>query len=329
MGQKDTALKQYLEDEIRFADLINGTIGKGKVVISAEALCQQDPWVVDRMSQSVSKERSVHTGRYKKIRPKYRDLVRKAAFGVNFVVIGIENQDKVHYLMPVRCMGYDVREYERQASSIGRKLLAFFKEKKVSLSEAEYLSRFRKEDRLHPCITLVLYFGDKWDGATSIRELLDYREIPSELHDYINDYQVHILHVKKLQDTTVFRSDLRLVLDSIRFADDKEKFRRYVLQNPDFQDLDDEAYHVIQQYAYSEELEKWEKEIQYKNEGSNVNMCRAITELIAEGREEGRCDLIRAMYRKGMTKDMISEIASVTEAELERILCGDSKVVPA
>ena len=329
MGRKDTALKQYLENDTRFADLINGMLGKGNVLIREDALCQQDPWVKDQLVLFGDKNKKAYSGKYKKILPKYRDLVRKVAFGVNFVVIGIENQDKVHYLMPVRCMGYDVREYERQSSSIGRKRMTAFREKQLSLTASEYLSRFCKEDRLHPCITLVLYFGEEWDGATSIRELLDYREIPSELREYINDYQIHILHVKKLQDTTVFQSDLKLVLDSIRFADDKEKFRSYVLENPAFQDLDDEAYHVIQQYAHSEELEQLEQEIQIKNQGGNVNMCRAITELIAEGREEGReegrCDLIRAMYRKGMTKDVISEIASVSESELDKILCGENQ----
>ena len=118
MGQKDTALKQYLEDDTRFADLINGLLGKGKKLIPEDALHQQDPWVADPLLLPRSKNRKMHTGRYKKILPKYRDLVRKVAYGVNFIVIGIENQDKVHYLMPVRCMGYDVREYERQASGI-------------------------------------------------------------------------------------------------------------------------------------------------------------------------------------------------------------------
>ena len=44
MGQKDTALKQYLEDNTRFADLINGMLGKGKMLIPEEALCQKKPY---------------------------------------------------------------------------------------------------------------------------------------------------------------------------------------------------------------------------------------------------------------------------------------------
>ena len=33
---------------------------------------------------------------------------------MNYIVVGIEEQEYTHYLMPVRCMEYDLREYERQ-----------------------------------------------------------------------------------------------------------------------------------------------------------------------------------------------------------------------
>ena len=39
---------------------------------------------------------------------KIRDLVRKTAFGINFSVIGIENQSNIDYTFPVRAMSYDV-----------------------------------------------------------------------------------------------------------------------------------------------------------------------------------------------------------------------------
>ena len=44
---------------------------------------------------------------------KIRDLVRKTAFGINFSVIGIENQSNIDYTFPVRAMSYDVGEYEK------------------------------------------------------------------------------------------------------------------------------------------------------------------------------------------------------------------------
>lgn len=53
---------------------------------------------------------------------KIRDLVRKTAFGINFAVIGIENQSNIDYTFPVRAMSYDVGEYEKQLKRIRRRL---------------------------------------------------------------------------------------------------------------------------------------------------------------------------------------------------------------
>lgn len=82
-------------------------------------------------------------------------MIRKAAFGINFMVIGIENQEEVHYLMPLRCMSYDAAEYERQAAVIGNLV-----KRRKDITSAEFLSGFTKDSRLHPCVTLVLYYGD-------------------------------------------------------------------------------------------------------------------------------------------------------------------------
>ena len=40
------------------------------------------------------------------------------------------------------------------------------------LSAEEYLSRFRKEDRIYPVITLVFYYDvKKWDGAVELYDM--------------------------------------------------------------------------------------------------------------------------------------------------------------
>ena len=140
----------------------------------------------------------------------------------------------------------------------------------------------------------------------------------------LNDYHIHILPVKQLERTDIFHSDLRLVFDSIRFANNTEEFRTHVLQNPAFQSLDDDAYHMIQTYSHSPELEKFEQTIYINSEGGAVNMCKAITELIAEGKEEGRLEtkkeLVHSMYKNGLCLEQIMQIASLSFAELESIL---------
>ena len=150
--EKDMTKKRCLSDNRRYADLINAMIFKGKQVVRAEDLTEMDTQTGMWGSAAVRGKRS-HKQRY-------RDLIKKAAFGINFAVIGIENQEEVHYLMPLRSMSYDVVEYERQAESIRKKI-----RKEKGISSAELLSGFKKESRLSPCITLVLFFGETWDGS--------------------------------------------------------------------------------------------------------------------------------------------------------------------
>ena len=174
MGQQDYCFKRYLSDEARFADLINGGLGEGRQLITATDLADMDSQVGYRDLDWPS-NRSTAT-------VKYRDLLKKAACGINFIVIGVEHQEHPNYLMPLRCMGYDVREYERQAN-VEKSRLRHWKrikkrknsnadniettdvQKSPHLASSEYLSGFRKDALLHPCITIVLYFGDNWDAA--------------------------------------------------------------------------------------------------------------------------------------------------------------------
>lgn len=331
MGQKDTLLKRYFSDETRFADLINGIIGLGKELVTAEHIVDRDSQVGLRAPEEPKSEEVVPDERaaylpHKKIRPRYRDVVRKVVLGVNFVVVGIESQELTHYLMPVRCMGYDLQEYERQAAEEGAQTLKDYEKKRIHLSKAEYLSAFRKNAKLRPCITMVLYFGDDWDGATSLHELLDYEGIPEEFHSFVNDYRIHILNVKKMESTEMFRSDLKLVFDSIRYSSDKEGFRKHVLENAGYRRLREDAYDVICEYTNLKNVEGIS--VHTYDKGGEGNMCKAVLDLMEEsreeGREEGRDRLIRSMFQNGAEREFILTVAAITEEELEKILISVS-----
>lgn len=91
MGKKDIALARFFEDEERYADLINAFVFKGRQVVRAADITERDTRA---------------TGVLKRIRgkftvQKYRDVLRRVALGTEFVLIGIENQDEVHYAMPM------------------------------------------------------------------------------------------------------------------------------------------------------------------------------------------------------------------------------------
>ena len=90
----DEVLKRSLADNNRYADLINGFCFEGEQVVKAEDLSDRDSQTgYHKKGTAVTGKRNIKT----------RDLFRKTRFGVNFAVIGIENQQKVHYLMPLRC----------------------------------------------------------------------------------------------------------------------------------------------------------------------------------------------------------------------------------
>ena len=157
---------RLFSDKKRYADLINGY--SGERVVRAEDLSELDS--ISHVFPSYGVERhSYHSNnktaekRRKDTKERSRDLICQSAYGLNFAIIGIENQSEVHYLMPLRTMSYDVAEYEKQAY-----LTRPTAKENKTLTSAEFLSGFRKTDRLHPCITLVLFWGDKWDGPTNL-----------------------------------------------------------------------------------------------------------------------------------------------------------------
>lgn len=291
--EKDLQKKGYFDDPERFADLINGVICSGKRVIQPSDLTDVDS------QTGFYKEFPKVGNRGTQRKQRYRDLVRKVAFGVNFMIVGIENQEEVHYLMPLRSMSYDVAEYERQAASIRRRV-----KRRKNITSAEFLSGFTRDSRLQPCVTLILYYGEEWDGARNLHSILDFTDIPRELRDKVNDYHIHICEVRKFEDTDVFQTDLKQVFDCIRYSEDKNKLYELVMNDPAYEKLDEDAYDVIAEYTNMDDIMEVKQEEQ---KGDKVNMCGAIREMIEDGRQEGREQgvkvLIETCMEFGRTKE--------------------------
>lgn len=54
------------------------------------------------------------------------------------------------------------------------------KRKDKTTTADEFLSKMKKEDRLHPIITLTIYYGEKeWDGPYSLKDMVI--EMPEEI----------------------------------------------------------------------------------------------------------------------------------------------------
>ncbi|MBR5127323.1 MAG: Rpn family recombination-promoting nuclease/putative transposase, partial [Roseburia sp.] len=201
---------------------------------------------------------------------------------VNFALIGIESQETVDYKFPLRSLHYEVNQYEKQAAKIKREVQSNGR----GLSAGEYLYGYKKDSRLYPVITFVIYSGkEPWDGPMSLHEIIDFTDIPEELRSKVADYSINLIDIRRLEDTSIFQTDVKHVFDFIRCAESKEKLYELVSREPYYQAMDAEAFEVVSMYTNSKELAGIKK---YEGKDGKKDVCQAIKDLMADSRQEGR-----------------------------------------
>lgn len=97
----DHILKKFWKDNSRFADLFNACMFDGEQVLKPNDLTEVDTDISSFLQ---------FNGHAETIQ-KVLDVVKKTAFGIDFVILGIENQQKVHYAMPLRHMVGDAKQH--------------------------------------------------------------------------------------------------------------------------------------------------------------------------------------------------------------------------
>lgn len=140
-GQKlkpDVVLKNYWSNNEQFADLFNAVLFQGRQLILPEEL--ED---VDTEESSVLQHRD-----YAESIRSSRDIIKiqkkACTYGVDLVMYGLEDQEHIHYGMPVRVMGYDYGLYKKQYDTNAQK----YKESKESKGAgARWVSFQNEKDR--------------------------------------------------------------------------------------------------------------------------------------------------------------------------------------
>lgn len=294
--EKDFVSSSFFSDNERYADIINGIGCDGVPFVKGKDLKEMDTRVNfgTGFARRMSGRRTV-----------YRDLLRRTPFGVNFAIVGIENQEEIDYALPLRIMCYDAGEYERQASRIRKEV----RKKHKGLSQGEYLYGFKKNSCLQPTVTFVLYYGEKeWDGARDIYGLLDFTDIPKSLREKISNYQIHVIEVRKLPDTSMFKTDVKQVFDFIRFSKDRHKLKELVMEDVSYAYLEEDAYDMVA--CYVEENEMFRRKEKHKK-GGKVNMCQGLREWIEDERNEGKAEGRMEGKIEGNAETLIKSVETV------------------
>ena len=188
MGKKvqkaDTVVKNYWRNNEQFADIFYAVLFTGNKVINPEELEDMDT------EESLVLEHKEYIQSIVAARDNVKIRKKSTTYDAEFVILGLEGQECIHYAMPLRVMGYDYSTYKKQYDDNAAK-----RKKEKGLTEDEYLSGMKKTDKFIPVITIVIYYGEKpWDGAVSLHGMLN---IPKAMETFVNDYKIHLVEAGK------------------------------------------------------------------------------------------------------------------------------------
>lgn len=312
MGKADISINNWLENKNRFADLFNGIIFEGKQIIQPEELKKISPVA----SVSIKNRR----GKRKNMK-KYRDIIMLWKNEVALILLANESQDKIHYAMPPKVMIYDSLDYESQIKDNWNNLLQNQKDLKKQgkalehLTAEEYLSRFRKKDKLIPVISLVFYYGEKeWDAPIELYDMFQLQGSNNDLKilkKYLPNYKINLIDAQRFQNANRFQSDLQIIFNMLKCRENKQDLEEYIYKHEDyFNNVDDETRQALKAFLGIEKI-PGEDLIQ---KGENMNMCKAIQEMYDDGYENGTraggeeklIELVIKKMRKGQTAETIA-----------------------
>lgn len=213
MAKKDIPSINYFKDKMRIADLLNVYLYDGNKIISPQDITELNPilaksWWNDKKLKTnvnitdVLFEVKIPVGKETDVKNDDNGIQKIP------IIISIQNQSDISYVMPVRVINADANGYYLQWKDIERK---HKREKQAWADHGEFLSKFKESDRLKPILTIVIYFGkDNWNGAKSLKEITDLKVCPLHIQKQMKDYSIDLICVmsdmKKLQE---LKSELR------------------------------------------------------------------------------------------------------------------------
>ena len=275
MADKDAVAKDYMRNEVIFADAFNFKIYGGRQVVKPQLLRPLDTTSVALLYRDDGKSEVIQ---------RYRDILKLATIMEDgeavYLALGIENQTQMHYAMPVRMMVYDALFYDEQIRKIGERRQL---EGRAYKTRAEFLSNFGADDKLPPIISITVYLGpERWTAPRSLHEMLAVRD--KTTLQYVPDYRMNLLVPSEIaeEDFAKFKSELNLALKYIKHSGDDRELESFVWNNPEYRDVTRKTANFVNIMTDSE--------LQFAEDKERVDMCEAIKGILERGRAEGRAE---------------------------------------
>lgn len=288
MGVIDTEGKRYLSNTRYFADLFNFLLYDGRPVIDSKKLKELDTTQI-----------AIPYGNGARIPvQKYRDLLKLWSAYMDdtavYVMLGAELQGKTHYAMPVKKGLYDMLGYARQVDEARRS----YKKKgeegdlyvdedvlKIRLTSEEFLSGFRKEDKLIPIITVTVLLSDEeWKGPKDLYDMLDVKD--KTLLRFIPNYPINLIAPANMSDSEFekFNTKLGLAMKVLKY---QKAGAVEVIEATNHEMIDRETAVFLNRVA--------KLDLEFDEREDQVDMCKAMEDNNKKQRVTGAIQGMRMM----------------------------------
>ena len=284
MGKSDEYQFDYLDDDERFADQVNGALFQGRQVVKPKELEPADA-------------QAVYLGRKAGSRRNYKTVADKVRMwrGRLLHILAVENQSHVDYHMVLRNMLSESIGYQKQWRQKKRE---HEKEKDLKKDSDEFLSGMAKDEKFIPIITLVVYCGTEhpWDGARCLHDLL---EADEEMKEFITNYRLNLYDCHEHDTFDEYKTGLRQLFEVVRYGRDKKELQRILEENKEiYSRVDSDTRELLEAVGKVRIGEEYGTIME--NGERRYDMCKAFLDMKQEGIEEG--------IEKGIEKERLSHL---------------------
>lgn len=228
------------------------------------------------MDTDVSK--TILSSEFQKILDRTRDVIKMSTGNAEYQILAVENQQAIHYGMPLRCLLYDGLTYLKRIEDLAKSN----RENGELHGTDEFLSGLQKTDKLIPCYTLVVYWGEKsWDGPRTLKDMMQFDR--PDMVPFFCDYSMNLVCVNEAVNYPFHNKDVKDLFQAIKdlyqtggkqMSESLRDVRLDVAYTAAVITGTTKEYSNILQQAL-----KLGKEC--------INMCEAVKQAFAEERQEG------------------------------------------
>ena len=322
MGVKDQGLQEYLRDNERFADFVNGTLFGGKQIIEASYLkdVQRKKRVSCQLQPIGSNTHKIKSSDESSIKFMYlereRDFLRLHDKPGCKVLLACEVESRANYEMPVSCFTYDGVEYTDQLKS-----------RKRNIKKGKH----RKRRPIVPVFHQVLYLGEeRWQSKKKLQEMMEIPEAVSEFSGLLPEYDICMADIHD-QNPQLFHTEWQDIFSLMRHSRKKDELKKYIEDNKnEIQKLSMETRWflaiLLEQYTIVDDgivevrdvCKAWDGAMQmYADEAREATRKEMKKQEFARNRR-----MVSRMFSKGYPPTEIAEMLEVPLGTVKRWCAG-------